>query len=88
MVAPEFDVIRAQDGVLGAPAAEVAQSAVDATETAYANDSGIDVERRLGEELSSRGLRASNGEWLGEAARRIRSGHHVTVSRPGGATGA
>lgn len=68
---------------------EAVQAAVDAAATAYTEDAGTDVQRRLREELSRRGVDVDDDAWLAEAARNVRSGHHVTVGAPperGGAT--
>ena len=80
---PERVDDRADD--LGAPIEDVAQEAVDATSTAYANDAAIDVEDRLALELGSRGLRA-DGDVIAEVAADIRSGHRVDLGRSDGST--
>lgn len=79
---PDRVTDRATD--LGAPVEDVAQEAVDATTTAYANDAGIDVERHLQQQLASRGLRAGDGALISQLATEIRSGHRVAVGRPDG----
>lgn len=79
----EPDSDRAED--LGAPIEDVAQEAIDATATAYANDADLDVEDRLTVELRSRGLRTS-GDSLADLAAEIRSGHRVDMGRSDGST--
>jgi hypothetical protein len=68
------------DGELGPRAEDVAQEAIDATATAYTDNAEIDVDEQLRIQLSSRGIRAVNEEWLSETAREIRSGHHTRVA--------
>lgn len=58
---------------------ELTQQAIDATSTAYTHDAGINVEKRLRSELSTRGLEVDDDEWVAEAAHTIRSGHHVVL---------
>lgn len=62
------------------------QRAVDATAAAYTGDAGLDVGRRLAEEMRSRGF-APGDAWLADVAHRIRSGHHVTFDADPGSTG-
>ncbi|MBM9460175.1 hypothetical protein JK386_09690 [Nocardioides sp. zg-536] len=66
---------------LGAPVLAVAQQAIDAVSTAYAQDAAADVEARLVAELHSRGLRADEAT-LAETAHEIRSGHHTHPGMP------
>ena len=82
----KFEMASDFEGELGAPVEDVAQEAIDATATAYANyaDADIDVEQHLRAQLSSRGIRAADEEWIAEAAHEIRSGHRVSVGRPDG----
>lgn len=79
----ERDPERADE--LGAAVEDVAQEAIDATAAAYTNDAGIDVEERLGVELWTRGLRASE-DVRTEIAAEIRSGHQVRLGRSDGST--
>ena len=79
----ERDPERADE--LEAAIEDVAQEAIDATATAYTNDAAIDVEERLGVELWTRGLRASE-DTRAEVAAEIRSGHHVQLGRSDGST--
>ena len=84
MAQVRFEIADDIEGGLGARPEDVAQEAVDATATAYTNDAGVDVEQRLDAELSSRGIRAAQAQWIAETAEAIRSGHHVTVGEPDG----
>lgn len=68
----------------GASVQDVAQEAVDAAASAYTEDAGIDVEERLRTELRARGLAPTEDGALGALARRIRSGHHVSLREPDG----
>jgi hypothetical protein len=79
-----FEIDPARAAELGAPVENVAQEAIDATTTAYANDAGIHVERHLQDQLASRGLRADDEELISELAHEIRSGSRVDVGRPDG----
>ena len=79
-----MDFVLTRDDELGADPGDVAQEAVDATATTYANDSGIDVGEHLRAQLSSRGLRAAREEDLEELAGHIRSGHPVRLGRHDG----
>jgi hypothetical protein len=80
----EFEMEPEVDGELGARVEDVAQEAIDATATTYTNDAGIDVDEFLRVQLSSRGIRAVNEEWLAETAHQIRSGHEIRVGEPDG----
>jgi hypothetical protein len=71
-------------GDLGAPIEDVAQEAIDAVAATYASDAGIDVDQQLRAQLSGRGIRAANEEWISEIAQAIRSGHRVRVGEPDG----
>ena len=79
-----FEVDRERQDELGAPVDDVAQEAIDATATAYANDAGIDVEQHLRVQLSGRGVVASDAETIDHIGREIRAGHDVSVGRPDG----
>jgi hypothetical protein len=83
MTMNRFEIDPARAAALGAPVEDVAQEALDATTTAYANDAGIHVERHLHDQLASRGLRADD-ELISELANEIRSGSRVDVGRPDG----
>lgn len=72
------------EGDLGASVEDVAQEAIDATATTYTTDAGIDVDEHLRLQLSSRGIKAVNEEWLAETGHTIRSGH---ASREGQSDG-
>jgi len=72
------------DADLGARVEDVAQEAVDAAAVTYSNDAGIDVEQHLRAQLSSRGIKAANHDWVLEVAHAIRSGHRVQVGAPDG----
>lgn len=78
----EIDPERATE--LGAPVDDVAQEAIDATATLYADEAGVDVEKLLAAQLASRGLRAGDEQLITELAHEIRSGHHVRVGRSDG----
>jgi hypothetical protein len=71
-------------GDLGARIEDVAQEAIDATAATYASDADIDVDQHLRAQLSGRGIRAANEEWISETAQSIRSGHRVRVGEPDG----
>jgi hypothetical protein len=74
-------------GDLGSPIEDVAQEAIDAVAATYASDAGIDVDQQLRAQLSGRGIRAANEEWISEIAQAIRSGHRVRVGEPDGSVG-
>lgn len=73
---PEFDPDTVQH------VRAVTQEAVDATSTAYTEDASTDVEERLRQEMSGRGLDVDDDEWLAEVGERIRSGHGVVFDDP------
>jgi hypothetical protein len=77
-MAPEFE------GEVGAPIDHLAQEAINATATAYADDAGIDVEQLLRAQLSSHAIEARNDQWIAQTGHRIRSGHHVSIAKPDG----
>jgi hypothetical protein len=79
-----FELTPDFQGELGAPIEDVAQEAVDATASTYAHDASIDVERHLRAQLGSRGVKASNDEWVSQAAQEIRSGHRIVLGQPDG----
>lgn len=79
-----MDFVRTREGELAAPPGDVAQEAVDATTTTYANDPGIDVAEHLRAQFSSRGLQAAREEDLSQLAQRIRSGHAVRLGHHDG----
>ena len=72
------------NGDVGAPVQDVAQEAVDATATRYANSSDIDVLQTLREQLHGRGLAAVSDTDLEEVAASIRAGHAVRLGRHDG----
>ena len=74
-------------GELGARIEDVAQEAIDAVAATYASDADIDVEQHLRDQLSGRGIRAVNQDWISEVAQDIRSGHPVRVGEPDGSGG-
>ena len=83
-----MDFVRTREGELGAPVTDVAQEAVDATATTYANDAGIDVEAHLRTQLESRGLRTADQAGLAALADRIRAGHASGLGRHDGSVDA
>jgi hypothetical protein len=62
------------------------EEAVDVTSTAYTEDAGLDVDARLREEMTGRGLPAEDG-WIAHVAQAIRSGHHLSFDDPGSVGG-
>jgi len=54
------------------------QRAVDATATAYTEDSSIDLEDTLRREMAQAGMALDDDAWVREVARAIRSGHHIS----------
>jgi hypothetical protein len=74
-------------GDLGAPVQGVAQEAVDATATRYANTPDIDVLQTLREQLHSRGLAAVSDTDLEAVAASIRAGHAVHLGEHDGSVG-
>ena len=71
-------------GALGARIEDVAQAAIEATATLYANDPGVDVEEQLRAQLSSRGVAAADEATLHEVAQSIRAGQSVSVGQSDG----
>jgi hypothetical protein len=79
-----FVMARDNQDELGARIEDVAQEAIDATASAYANEPGVDVEAHLRAQLSSRGIAAADESTLDEVARSIRAGHSVSVGQSDG----
>lgn len=78
----DFKLTRERD--LGARAEDVAQEAVDATVTTYANDAGIDVEEHLRRQFASRGLQPLEEDEVTTLAEHIRSGRSVGLGEHDG----
>ena len=54
--------------------------AVDATASAYSQDAGLDVRKRLVDELERRGVSPGGAGWVDELVDAVRAGHSREVT--------